>query len=635
MDAFREIVRGWLGKLFLALLMVPFAIVGIERYISGGSERIAATVNGADITQPEVDRLVERQRQRLLAQMGAKADPALVDTKRLRKGVIEGLVSEKLLAQQAEKNGYLISDATVMKQIAEEPAFQEGGKFSRRLYETILRQNDEDPRTFPQRLKQKLASSLLAEGIGQSGFITSPELQRLSALENQKRDIHFAMVPVARYLGNLTVSDEEIKSYYSRHPERFTLPESVALEYLTINRNDFLAAANPSEEDLRSLYEEKAKSISSNEQRQAQHILITVDDKTKDADALSRIREIERRARAGEDFGKLAKEFSQDPGSVANGGDLGLVSRGMFVPEFDKALFGMKPGEISAPVKTTYGYHLIKLNKIEQAEVPSFAALKPELEKQAREAKADELFNEAVDKLDAAVYEAADLKEPAEKFKLAVQETPPFGRNGGAGIAAERKVQEAAFSDELIKEGRNSQGISLPDGSVVWVRAKQYLPAKLRPLTEVTADVRNQIMIEKAGEKARAVAAAAVKALNAGGSLEDIGKRENFSWQSVPEATRRTQVSMPEILRVAYRLPQPAAGKLSADSFGVGSSFVVVAVSKVVPGQPAPDSELAQLRNALSESRSREEFMDYLRFLRESGKVAVSTETSKTADQPE
>jgi len=624
MDAFRDMVKGWLGKLFLALLMVPFAIMGIESYFGGGSDKVAATVNGSDIMQLEVDRLVDRQRQRVMAQLGANADPVLLDAKRLRKETIESLVNAELLAQQAADSGYLVSDATVAKEIAEVPAFQENGKFSRKLYEEVLRQSGEDPRTFPAQAKQRLAYSMLAEGITQSGITTTAELQRLSSLEKQKRDIHFAMVPAARFLADLSVTDAEIKQYYESHPERFTLPETVALEYLSLSRSDFLASATPSEEELQALYEERLKAASGSEQRQSQHILIAVEDKAGEAEALKKIQAIEKRARAGEDFGKLAREFSQDPGSVATGGDLGMVSRGMFDPAFDKALFGMRRGEISAPVRTQYGYHLIKLNKIALPEVPSFAALKAELEKQAREAKADELFAEAIDKLDTAVYEAPDLKEPAAKMGRSVQESPAFSRSGGRGIAAERKVVEAAFSEDLIKEGRNSQGIALADGTVAWVRVKQHVPAAVRPLAEVTADVRNQVLLEKAAAKAKSVAASVVKALGSGASLADVAARENLSWQSAPEATRRTQLPMPDIVRVAYRLPHPAAGKISADSFGVGSSFVLVAVSRVVPGVPAPEAELAQLRNVLSENRSQQEFADYLRFLKEEGKVVVS-----------
>jgi peptidyl-prolyl cis-trans isomerase D len=622
MESFRKMVRGWLGYTILGVIVLVLAATGIEAYFSGG-KLAAATVNGEDILQADLDRMVERQRQQMIAQMGPNVDPSVLDVARVRESVLENLIARELLAQQAEDRGFLVSDATVHKLIREEPAFQENGKFSQQRYEQALQQIGEHPATYPARARQEIAYSMLVGGLGQSGVVTLPELERLSALTNQRRDIHYAVLPLARYLSQVSATDAEIKDFYAAHAERYAQPESVSLEYITLKREDFLAEAVPTEQELRARYEEKVKASGSDERRQAQHILITVDNTTKDADALRKTQDVEKRARAGEDFGKLAKEFSQDPGSVASGGDLGMVGRGMFVPEFEKALFSLKQGEISAPVKTQFGYHLIKLNKIETTAAPSFAALKPELEREVREAKAEELFAEAVDKLDAAVYESSDLKEPAEKFKRSVQMTAPFTRSGGTGLAADRKVVETAFSDELVKEGKNSQRLSLADGSAVWVRVKEYKPATLQPLAEVMADARNQLLLQKAGDKARAAADAIKAALAKGSSLADVAAQEKLSWQSVPDATTRTPLPLPEMQRVAFRLPHPAAGKISADSFDSGSAQVIVAVSKVTPGQPSAEAELAQIRNALSENRSQQEFLDYVRFLRETGKVEL------------
>lgn len=625
MESFRAMVKGWLGKALLALIVLVMAGTGIEMYFAGGRV-VAAKVNGTQIDQVEVDRQAERQRQQMLAQMGANADPSLLDVSRIRKAVLDDLINRELLAQQAKKNGYLISDATVMQQISEVPAFQLDGKFSRSQYEQVLRQNGENPNTFFATAKQRLGYSLLLEGLNQSGIVTSAEMQRLSSLDNQQRDVHFAMVPAARYLAGAVASDDDVKKYYDSHQDRFTLPETVALEYLLVSRDDFLGQAAPTEADLQARYEERVKSSGANEQRQAQHILINVDGKTADAAALKKIQDIEKRVRAGEDFAKLAREFSQDPGSVSNGGDLGLAGRGMFVAEFEQALFGLKVGEVSAPVKTTYGYHLIKLNRVEKADVPSFASLRGELEREAREARADELFAEAVDKLDTAVYEASDLKEPASTFKLAVAETPAFTRNGGPGLASDRKVLEAAFSDELVKEGKNSQGLHLADGRVAWVRVARHVPATLRPLAEVTAEARNQVLLDKARDKAREVAAGVVKALGEGKSLAEVASGEQLAWQAVPGLSRRAQGFPPEVMRLAYRVPHPAPGRVSADLHDNGTAFLVVAVSKVIPGQPAPVAELAQIRTVMSETRSQQELQDYVRFLRESGKVVLKDE---------
>ncbi|MDQ8035991.1 MAG: SurA N-terminal domain-containing protein [Pedobacter sp.] len=634
MEAFRDMVKGWLGKTLLVILVVPFAIVGLESYFAGGGKVVAAKVNGKEILEPEVEQLVERQRQQLIAQMGPNADASKLDVQRLRKDVLNGLISKELLAQQAKQDGYLVSDATVYKLIREVPAFQDNGKFSQARYEQMLMQIGESPASYPAKAKQELAYSMLIAGLSQSGFTTSTEMARLSALDNQKRDIHLATVPAARYLGEIKVGDDEIKKFYDSNAPLFTTQETATLEYFTLKREDFIAAAQPTEDDLKALYEEKVKSLASNEQRQAQHILITVDTKTKDADALKKIQDIEKRARAGEDFAKLAKEFSQDPGSVANGGDLGLANRGQFVPEFDKSLFSLKEGEISEPVKTQYGYHLIKLNKVQTEQASSFAALRPELEKEAKAAKAEELFADQIDKLDAAVYEASDLKEPAEKFKLALNTSEALTRKGAAaGLLADRKVLDTAFSDDLLHEGKNSQGLHMADGSVVWLHVKEHAPAKLLPLAQIAPDVRNQLLLDKAREKAKSVAEAASKALNEGKSLAEVAAANNLSWQDFLEAGRRTQLQLPELLQTAYRLPRPAAGKASADILAVGPSYAVVAVSRVVDGASTLGPEVDQMRNVLGENRSQQEFTDYVRSLRESHKVKVYERKKESTEE--
>lgn len=631
MEAFREIVKGWLGKGLLGLIVFGFAGLGIQSYFDGGGKVVVAKVNGTEILQPEVDRLVDRQRQQMMEKMGERANPANIDMERLRKDVLNGVISRELLTQQAKQAGYLVSDATVYKGIREVPAFQENGSFSQARYEQMLRQIGETPATYPGKARQEMAYSLLIAGVGQSGFVTEAEMHRLSSLNTQTRDIHLAMIPAARYLAETTVSDDEVKKFYQANPARFTTQELVALDYISIKRDDFIAQAIPTDDELKARYDEKVKGGAANEQRQAQHILLTVDAKTKDADALKKMQDIAKRAQAGEDFGKLAKEFSQDPGSVANNGDLGMSARGQFVPEFDKALFSMNEGEISAPVKTQYGYHLIKLNKIQAAVTPSYASLKADIEREVKEAKADELYAAQVEKLDTSVYEAADLKDPAEKFKRSIASTESFTHAGGAGLAADKKVLDAAFSDDLLKEGKNSQGIALADGSTVWLHVKHHEPAHLMPLAEITSGVRNSLLIEKALAKAKAVAKAVATSLTEGKTLAEVATSEKLSWQDLPESTRRTQLPQPEALRVAYRLPRPAAGKLSADTLAAGSAYMVVVVSKVTDGASTDTAEIAQMRNVLSENRSQLEFQDYIRSLREHGRVVVNTKSSADA----
>lgn len=622
MEGFRNLVKGWLGKVLLVILIVPFAIVGVESYFSGGGRVVVAEVNGEKIHQPELDQQVERQRQQMMAQMAEQGgNPADIDVAKLRKQVLDGMVNRLLLTQASKKSGYLVSDATVVKLIREVPAFQEDGKFSQSRYEQMLRSIGEDPASYPAKAKQELAYSMMIAGLGQSAFVTRAEIARLASLEAQRRDVHYAVVPAARFLSEVVVSDAEIKKFFDANSKRFTTAEAVALDYIMLKREDFLAKVTVSDDDLKARYEEKVKDVAANEQRQAQHILITVDDKTKDAAALKKIQDVEKRARAGEDFGKLAKEFSQDTGSVANGGDLGFAGRGLFDPAFEKSLFSLKQGEISGPVRSQYGYHLIKLNKVQAEAAPTFASLRAQLEQEVRLAKAEELYAEQVEKLDAAVYESADLKEPSASFGLAIASTSLFGKTGGEGIAAQRKVVDAAFSDDLLKDGKNSQAISLDDGSSVWLRVRDHQPAKVRALAEVAPLIRNELVITKAGEKSKAVADEVSKALLAGASLDEVAAKHQLTWTHLMGADRRAQVPSVEILRTAFRLVRPAVGKLSADTVELGMGYGVTAVSRVVDGSGEANPVLSQMRTMLAENRSQQEFQDYVRFLREDGDV--------------
>ena len=321
METFRKVVTGWLGKTLMVAMTLPFIIVSVESYFTGSGKVVEAKVNGVEIGQTEIDRLVERQRRTVLAQMGPNADPTQIDMKRLRQDVLNGLITRELITQQAQKNGFLVSDASLYQHILQEPAFQEDGKFNQKRYELMLSQSDENPATYPTQLKQRIASQLLVAGLNGSAFATTAEIDRVFALTGQKRDIHQASIPAARFLGSIQVSDDDIKKFYDANPQRFTSDETVSLDYIQIKRDDFLAQATLSEDDLRTRYDEKVKALNGREQRQAQHILIAVDAKTKDADALKKIQDIEKQARAGKDFGELAKAYSQDTGSAANGGD--------------------------------------------------------------------------------------------------------------------------------------------------------------------------------------------------------------------------------------------------------------------------------------------------------------------------
>ena len=622
MQAFRDLVRGWLGKFLLGLLMIPFAIVGIESYFVGGKAAPAATINDEEISQNDLDRSVDQQRQRILASMGEQPDASRLDLVILRQEVLKGLIDRALLSQQAKKVGFLIDDVTISRLIQETPAFQENGVFSETRYQQVLRNMGEDAANFPAKAKKEIAVSQLASGINQTAFVSAKELDALSALDNQKRDIHLVVINAAPYLASVKVLDDEVNKYYKANSAKYTTEEKVSVDYMVLGAELFADKVLLTDADVEARYAEKLKALESNEQRRASHILINIDDKTKEADALAKIKGLEKRIQAGEDFGALAKEFSQDQGSATNNGDLGFAGKGMFVPEFEKSLYALKVNEVSAPVKTQFGYHIIKLIEVQKAPVPTMAELRPSLEAEVRTAKSEELYAEAVEKMDALAYESSDLKEGAKQYVMTLQTSPLFSKQGGEGLAANRKVVQAAFSDDVLKEGKNSSALALDDKHSVWIHLNKHEPARVKPLAEVATEIKSTLQLEKASALAKAEADAITKEVNSGKSSTEVAANHKIQWLDFVATARTANAPTADLLKVAFRLPNPKANTWTAEVTSVAKDYAVVALSKIDAGASTLTAEQKkQFMTSLATARGQQELQDYVTYLRSTAKI--------------
>ena len=631
MQAFRDMIHGWVGKVLLFIIIGIFGVWIFETYQSPFSARpVAASVNGEDILVAELDAKVRERQNAIIAGMGANADPARIDSVILRQSVLKELVDKRLVAQYADKAGFLVSEQTVSRLIADEPAFQEKGVFSQKQYERVLRNNGQDPATFPRMLREQIRQAYLVAGIGQTAFTTNTEADRLSALDNEKRDVHIATVSSAAFMGKVQVSDGEVAAYYKAHPAAYTTEDRVQLEYVALGVDKFLDKVQISDADIEARYAEKSRAMAGDEQRHAQHILITVDDKVKDADALARIQQIRKRLDAGEDFAKVAKETSQDPGSASNGGDLGFAGKGMFAPEFEKAMYALKVGEVSAPVKTQFGYHLIKLLEIKRPDVPPMTAMRAQLETEVRQGKAEDLYNDAIEKLDSMAYESSDLKDASQQYAVPIELTGLFTNKGGEGVAASKKVVQAAFSDDLLKDGKNSQGIRLDDGRTVWVRVKTHEAPRLQPLAEVTPAIRIALQLDKAAVLAKADADALAKDLAAGKSPAEAAAAHGVQWMDFPAAARRGNAPSPALLKTAFRLQSPVKpGQWSAQVSPIGKDYAVVAVSQIIPAPSSlTDDQRKQFMQVMANARGQQEAEDFIEWLRNKGKIE-KTDLSK------
>jgi len=367
----RDNSQGWIAKTIIGVIVALLALTGVDAIFQVTSNRQdAAEVNGQAISQNELAQAAEMQRRQLMQRLGKDFDASLLDDKMLREAALKGLIDRKLLLQAAEQAGFALSQAELDKVIVQVPAFQVEGKFNADLFDQRIRQEGYTRLQFRQQLEKDILASQLQAGVAGSGFVTDEEIQAFARLEKQTRD--FATLTLKADPKAVTLSDDELQAYYKEHSSQFMSPEQVVLEYIELNKADFFDQVEVKDEDLQAAYQKEIANLA--EQRQAAHILLEVTDKLSDTEAKAQIDAIAQRLVKGEDFAVLAKELSNDPGSADKGGDLGYAAPGVYDPAFEEALYALKQGEVSAPVRTQFGWHLIKLLGVQAPEVPAWPA---------------------------------------------------------------------------------------------------------------------------------------------------------------------------------------------------------------------------------------------------------------------
>ena len=616
----RDNSQGWIAKTIVGVIVVLMALTGFDAIMNAANNsKDAAEVNGESISTDELTRAVDMQRRQLLQQLGGQFDPAMLDDKRLREGALKALIERKLLLQGSTDAGFGFSQQALDQLILLTPEFQQDGKFSADRFDQVIRQMGYSRLQFRQLLEQEMLIGQLRAGLAGSGFVTDQELRAFAALEQQTRD--FATLAIQARPEQIEVSEEQLKAYYEQHASEFMTPEQVLVEYIELKKDAFFDQVKVSDEDIQALYEKEVANLG--EQRKASHILLETDDKLNDEQAKAKLKELRKRIEQGEDFAKLAKEFSRDPGSAANGGDLGFAGKGVYDAAFEDALFALKVGELSAPVKSEFGWHLIRLDQVQAPEVPTLASLKPQLERDLKAQQVEQRFVEKTKELEDAAFESADLAQPAQELGLEVKQAEPFGREGGAGIAANRQVVQAAFSPEVLTEGANSSALELDPDTVVVLRVKEHRKPEQQALAQLADSLRERIRKEQAGKAAQERGEALLVDLRAG-KTPVIQAQSGESWQ-VTEAAKRNQENVqPQVLQALFRMPRPAAAdKPSFAGLSLGNGdYLVIRLDGVSNAEvKLSDEELAMYRRFLASRSGQQDFQAFRRQLETEAKV--------------
>ncbi|HHX33879.1 MAG TPA: peptidylprolyl isomerase, partial [Gammaproteobacteria bacterium] len=494
----RDNSTGWISKIIIGLIVVLLSFTGFEAILSSTSNsNNAAKVNGEEITLDALAEAKNLQRRQLLEQFGKDFDADLIDDALLSEAALKSLISRKLLVQAADESDLAFSSAAIDQFILLAPDFQIDGKFNADRFDQVVRQMGYSRLQFRQMIEQEMRTGQLRAGISGSAFVTEQEAQAFARLERQTRD--FAMLKLEPKLDQVTVTDDEVNAYYNDNTAEFMTTEQVVVEYIELEKSDFFDQVEVDETELKELYEAEVANLS--EQRRAAHILIEVNDDVSDEQARQQAEQVIERLNADEEFAAIAQDISDDIGSAQQGGDLGFAAPGVYEPEFEDVLYALEKDQVSEPVRTGYGWHVIKLLDVIAADIPTFASLEDKLTQSLKARQVEQHFVEAVKDLEGFAYESADLQQPANELGLDVKVSEPFGRDGAQGLFANRKVLEAAFSTEVLEEGANSMAIELDPETTLVLRVKEHLRPEPIAFAEVSEQIKERLIAQRAIEQ--------------------------------------------------------------------------------------------------------------------------------------
>jgi peptidyl-prolyl cis-trans isomerase D len=590
LQTIRDKVSGWVASLFLGAVAIVFVFWGIN--FQSSSAAFAAKVDGEKIPVETVRRAWQ-QRMTQLQQMVQGEVPAEL-RKAQQKAMLDEFVRQNLLTQRAVANGYHVSDEALARRVMEIPQFQADGKFSADRYHALIRQAGMTTTKFEADLKAELLITQVQNAVVDSSFVTPFDLERRYRLEKQERELDYALIPASAFADQIKLSEAQVQAWYEGHKTQYLTTETVDLEYVEMTRANTEGAVTVTEQALKDYYSQAKERFESPERRKARHILITATDGLDDAAAQKKAQELLDKAKAGADFAQLAKENSKDQGSAAQGGDLGWAQRGMFVGPFEETLFAMQPGEIRGPVKTQFGYHIIRLDEVESSKLRSFEEARPELEAEYRKERSQTLFYDASQKLlDQSSASLTELAPVAKAMNLPLHTIKGFTREGGGELGNNAEAIEAAFSEDVVERRQNSPLVALGEDRVVILRVTDHKPAEPKPLAEVRAQIETQLRTKLARDAAEKKGADTLARLQQGAAWSTVASESGFAPVGRRFVHRQDSIAPPAVIRAAFAAPSNKITDTKPYYAGVvtdDGNYAVLALTAVRPGDPAKEA---------------------------------------------
>lgn len=622
----RDNTQGLLAKIFIGFVIAVFGLFGIESIV--GTFLISQqslTVNDSEIPLAEVDRLTQQKIQQFLSEQGEDADLSGFDEAEYREAAVNELVQRELLRQSVRQSGMAVSSVAVDRRILATPDFQVDGVYNDERATILLQSVGLTPASYRTSLIEETLVNQVIAAYTASGFVPRGELERIAALLDQKRSFRYLDITLDAQSVDTEISEEEAQAYYEANEERFLEEEQVRIAWVELDRESMYDEVSVTEAQVRALYDEEVAAFEAQTERRAAHILFEVIDSGELEAALGEAATVKARIDAGEDFASLAAEFSDDPGSAEDGGDVGYTSGDSFVPEFEEALRALEVGEVSEPVRTEFGYHLIKLLEVNATEAEPFEERREALERTLKEAEVEQLFVARSEELGNIAFESLDLAEPAEALGLEIQESDWFSRSGGAGITALRGVIDASFSADVLDERLNSELISLDSNRSVVLRVLDHQLPRTAPLDDVREEITTLLRLDRMREQARMLGETIVSALESGANIDSLLDEQGLAWVEVEASERENLEVHPLVLQEVFAMQAPEAGNTRVEAFDIGNSaHVVVELQAVEAGSLAnlDEDERVGLDNFMRQQAGALDFAGFLISLEERAEIS-------------
>jgi peptidyl-prolyl cis-trans isomerase D len=605
LQTIRDKTSGIVATLFLGAVALVFIFWGAHGLVdfNMGPKTYAAKVDGERIPTETVRRAWQQRQSQLQQMLRNELPPDLVKSQ--QSALLDQFVQESLLKQRASRYGYHVSDQDLAARVMEYPQFQIDGKFSKDRYNAVVRASGLTESQFEAELQSGLLIDQLRNAVVESAFVAPYELDRRYTMEKQEREIDYALIAASSFEATTTITDEQVKKWYDQNQDKYLLPETVNLQYIELTREHAESGIQVTEPALKEYFEQVKDRFTTQERRHGRHILITVGEGVDDAAAKQKAEELTAKAKAGADFAQLAKDNSKDPGSAQQGGDLGWAQRGMFVGPFEDALFTMSIGEIRGPVKSDFGYHVIKLDEVEAGHVKTFEEAHAEVEADFRKDRAQNIFYDESQKLaDQAFSALTELDSVGKALNLPVKTVTGFTREGGGEFGGEPSVIEAAFSDDVLDRRQNSPLVTVGEDRALVLRVTDHKAAEPRPLESVSAQIREQLKTQRMREAAAAQGAFAMARLQKGEPWASVATALKLTAVGKRFMTRQDTVAPPAIVRSAFLAPntefseaKPYFGGVTTDD-GNYAVYAVTQVRNADPSKEAATEKSARKRRA-------------------------------------